>query len=329
MTSQWSSAIITGGLGFIGSSLAHRIYESNKEIHIIDSKLEDYGSNLYNIGDIENKVHVYNVDVRNKDETDSIIKKVKPDRVFHLAAQLSRPISLDNPILDVKINCEGSINVLESTYKYAPDAQIIFTSSQAVYGIPSSLPLTEKTNINPVDIYGVNKFTVEKYCDIYNTIYELDTTILRLTNVYGPRAQLDNPNYGVINNFIKSSLLGDVLTVFKPGTMKRDFVYIDDVTNAIMSASNENKCKGETYLVGSGQSTSINKLAELIVDVSGKGTVELVEWPDSWDKIRIGDIKVNSEKLQNHTMWDPSTKLRNGLKNTIDYYKSNLTEYIG
>jgi len=323
-----NTAVITGGLGFIGSTLAKRLCSAGVNVHIVDNSMPGYGSNEKNIDSFSSQVDVHSIDVRNEKQVKELVKKINPNRVFHLAAQLSRPKSLSDPELDIEINCIGLINVIKSVIECQSNPQIVFTSSQAVYGPAPDLPLTEKTDPRPIDIYGSNKLACERYLKVYHKTDNINYTILRLSNVYGPRSQLSNPKYGVINKFLKQSLTDDTLTVFSPGTMERDFIFIDDVIDAIITVTTDKKCQNETFLIGSGNSITIKSLADKITNINGQGNVKMTEWPEDWSGIKIGDIQISSEKLTSKSDWEPSTSIDEGLVKTLKYYQSNLEEYI-
>jgi len=317
--------LITGGAGFIGSNLAHQLVRKGSEVIILDSMSENYGANEYNIKGIRDEIQFKKGDVRNRKDVIDVVENV--DAVFHMAAQLSRPISMSTPTEDIETNCTGTINVLEAIKDYSPSAKIIFASSQAVYGKPTEKPLTENSKVDPIDIYGANKLAGEKYCSVYEQVYDIDTVCFRLANVYGPRAQLENPKYGVINKFIRLSLNDSELTVYKPGDMLRDFVFIDDVIQGLIKGLVSDRANGEVFVLSSGTSTSIVELAEMIVEISGKGEVSLVPWPEDWDQIKIGDVTFKPEKIQEYLNWSKTTKLKNGLEETITFYENNRQEY--
>lgn len=323
----WSTVIVTGGMGFIGSNLSHRLVKGGCDVHILDAQLPEYGGNKFNIKDIQAEVTCHRIDVRNRSEVMSTFEQIRPEAVFHLAAQLSRTISMSKKSLDIDINCKGTINVLDAVTDHCANADVLFTSSQSVYGIPESLPLTEESQTSPIDIYGANKLAAESYFGLYNQQYNINVTIVRLTNVYGPRAQLANPKYGVINKFIRNALQGETMTVYKPGTMLRDFVYIDDVIEGMLAASRVDSCQ-DLYLIGSGQSISIKQLANLIKDKANDGEIALVEWPEDWGGIKIGDISVTIDKLQRQTKWKPRIDIKNGLERTIGYYDRHIDKYV-
>jgi len=324
---EYDTAVVTGGLGFIGSNLAQELVSLGISVHIIDSELESYGANRANIAGIEEEVTIHSTDVRNKQEIIECMTSIKPDVIFHLAAQLSRPVSLEKPQIDIDINCKGTIHVAESAKIMKPSPKIIFASSQSVYGVPQSLPIDEESPAEPIDIYGANKLAGEGYLRTYSNRYDIETTVCRLTNVYGPRAQLSNPKYGVINKFIRNAIKNEDLTVYDPGDMLRDFVYVNDVINAFIETLKHQKPMFRKYLIGSGRSISIKQLAEMIVKTANGGSVELVPWPEDWEGIRIGDITANVAKMEQETDWEPRRDIESGLEKTISYYKDHIDQY--
>jgi UDP-glucose 4-epimerase len=317
-------AVVTGGLGFVGSNLTRRLVHEGASVTVLDARLDAYGSNEYNLEGVRQDVDVVELDVRDGDSVREHVAET--DYVFHLAAQLSRPISMNEPVTDLQINCEGTLNVLDAAAAGDDPPKVLFTSSQAVYGRPNSLPLTEQTPPNPLDMYGAHKLAGENYTKIYRQSHGVDTTVVRLTNVYGPRAQLHNPNYGVIQRFIRRALTDDTLTVFEPGTMLRDFVFIEDVVEGLLSAITTDE--RSLYLVSSGESTSILELAERIVETADSGRVELTEWPEDWDSIKVGDIRTDPSQLSRDTGWEPTTGLEDGLPETLSFYEENREEYL-
>lgn len=320
-----NTALITGGAGFIGSNLAHELVNKEVDVTILDTMSNKYGANKANLDPIQSEVDLVIGDVRDEDIVAELVNNV--DAVFHLAAQLSRPISMENPEHDLDINCRGTLTVLEAVRKENPDIPVVYTSSQAIFGKPVELPATEETPPNPVDIYGTHKLAGEQYCRVYHQAYGIGTISLRLTNVYGPRAQLDNPNYGVINKFLRLALKDETLSVYKPGTMIRDPIFVDDVVHVLVSVV-ERDVSGETFVIGSEQQVPIRELAKTIVETVGKGSVKLVPWPDKWASIRIGDIYVDASKARNRLDWEPQVKLISGLKQTFEYYRDRFDQYI-
>ena len=318
--------LITGGLGFIGSNLAHRLVNLGAEVKIYDALLEGYGANWANIKGIEDKVEVIIGNVREYEKLKEVIRTV--DMVFHCAAQVSRVVSMSNPWLDVDINCIGTINVLEAVKNSNKNIKIIYTSSRAATGLAKCLPVDEETPPNPVDVYGVNKLATEMYCKVYHRAYGLKTTMLRLTNCYGPRAQMKTPNYGVINWFIRMALENKVLTVYSPGTMLRDYIYVDDVIDALILAAQNDEAINETFYVTSGNPIRLVDLANLIVRIANSGEVKIVPSQEEWAAIEIGDFYATYDKIKKKLGWKPKTDIETGLRKTIQFYKERLSEYL-
>jgi UDP-glucose 4-epimerase len=238
-----TQVLVTGGLGFIGSNLAHELVNRGAEVHLLDARLSEYGSNPANVAGIRDEVRITEADVRDRSGVESPVQS--SDVVFHLAAQLSRTVSNEQPATDASINCEGFLNVLKAAESAESSPRVVFTSSQAVVGSPPSLPFDEETPAAPLDVYGANKCAGEHYCRIFDRSRDVPALSVRLTNVYGPRAQLSNPNYGVIHNFIASALRDGSLTVFEPGTMERDFIHVSDIVDGLLYLGQDHDHYGE------------------------------------------------------------------------------------
>jgi len=322
------NVLITGGLGFVGSNLAHKLVELGANVTLYDNLLTGYGGNWTNVREIKDEIRVVIGDVRNYHQLKRYIEQV--DIVYHCAAQLSRVVSMSNPELDLAINLQGTINVLEAAAKSKKkkNVKVVYTSSRAVTGIPKQLPVDEQTASNPVDIYGANKFAAELYCKIYNRAYGLKTVILRLNNCYGPRAQLRTPSYGVINLFIRNALEDGTLTVYRPGTMLRDYNYVGDVVRALVLSSISKEAIGETFYLGSGTPISLIDLANLIIRTAGGGAVKLTHSPKNWASIEIGDFYASFAKIKEKLSWTPEVDIETGLEKTISFYRERLKEYL-
>ena len=214
--------LIIGGLGAIGSNIAHTTISLGAEVTIFDNMMKSAGANLANIKEIKDKIKFIKGDLRNyKDVKTAIMGK---DIIYNCAAQVSHTLSMQDPYLDIDINCKGNINLLECCRKYNPSVKIIHTGSRSQFGKQKKLPITEDSLDFPPDIFSANKLAAELYGEIYHKIYGLATTTLRLTNIYGPRGQANNPGYSIVNWFIGKAVLNEDLTVFEPGTQLRDLV---------------------------------------------------------------------------------------------------------
>jgi UDP-glucose 4-epimerase len=318
--------LVTGALGFIGSNLVLKLVELGADVTLLDAMLDGYGANLANIREFKDHVRTVNSDVR---DFEDVKKHTRGSEiVFHCAAQLSRVRSIRDPALDTEINCLGTINILEAARLSETVSAVVFAGSRAVMGRPPELPACESMLENPFDIYAANKLAAEKYCKIYNRLYGLRTTTLRINNCYGPRAQMRMSDYGVVNWFIAQSLQNKPIPIYGNGSQVRDFVYVDDVANALILSAQKSEASGEVFLVGSGVPTSLLEVAKLIVETTGLGGVEMVQYPDEWKAIEIGDFYCSIEKIGKLLGWSPQTALGDGIKKTVDFYRSRLQEYL-
>ncbi|MEF8884333.1 MAG: NAD(P)-dependent oxidoreductase [Haloarculaceae archaeon] len=325
--SDWESqgVLITGGLGCVGSTLAHRLVANGADVTLLDARLPHLGSNPANVEGIRDEVTVVEADVREESVVASHVTDA--DVVYHCAAQNDRTYARANPQTDVAINCTGTVNVLEAAKSCDPAPRVVYTSSMAVYGRGVDGRVDESTPVQPTDIYGTNKVASEGYCRTYRTADDVPTTVCRLANVYGPRASTDK-SFAVTGNFIAAAIRDEVLTVFEPGTMQRDLVHVDDVAAALDRAGRDDRAIGETYVVGSGVPTTIGDIARTAVEVTGTGTVELVPWPEDWKKIKRGDSYTDPSKIRTHLDWEPTVDLEAGVADAVEFYRDHSEAYL-
>ena len=180
--------LITGGLGFIGSNLTRRLVEQGNTITVVDSLIPEYGGNLRNLHDIQDKITVSLSDVRDVPSINNLIKG--HDYLFNLAGQTSHLDSMHDPITDLDINAKAQLSILEACRKSNPEIRIVFASTRQIYGKPTYLPVDERHPIQPVDVNGINKIAGEQYHILYQEVYGIASTVLRLTNTYGPRMRI-------------------------------------------------------------------------------------------------------------------------------------------
>ena len=253
------------------------------------------------------KVHFVKADILNLKK---LYSQEKADLIFHLAAQVVVPYSMENPVEDFETNARGTLNVLEKARR--DDARVVFVSSAAVYGNATELPTPENYGYNPSSCYGLSKVVGEQYCNMYSQQYGLDVTILRLANVYGPRC------HGVIPDFLdKLSKNPEKLEIIGTGLQSRDFVHASDVVKAfILSAVGENAV-GETFNLGFGETTKIIDLAKMILKILGlsnKTAITTTNVPWHGD---INTIWFNINKAENMLNWHPEKNLEESLRELI------------
>lgn len=319
--------MITGGVGFIGSNLAHQLVDLGADILLVDSLIPEYGGNLYNIHGIGDRVRLNIADVRMQSTMEALVRD--RDVIFNLAGQVSHIDSMRDPYTDLEINCRAQLSILEACRKYNRDVRVVFAGTRQVYGRPDYLPVDEKHLVRPADINGVNKAAGEYYHLLYNNVFDVRACSLRLTNVYGPRQLIRHNRQGFIGWFIRLALEGNEIQVFGDGSQLRDFVYVEDAADAFLRAGASSTCDGDVYNVGGDGPISHRELVQLLVRIAGSGSVRFIEWPADKKRIDIGSFYSDSVKFRTATGWAPRVGLEEGLGRTLDFYRHHLTEYVG
>jgi len=319
------NVLITGGLGFIGSSLARRLVELGARVTLVDSLIPEYGGNRANIAGIEDRVTVEIADVRDTARLPSFIRG--RDLVFNLAGQTSHVDSLHDPYTDLEINCRAQLSILETVRHENPEAKVVFASTRQLYGRPLYLPVDEKHPLAPVDPNGVNKAAGEWYHLVYGQIYGLRCSVLRLTNTYGPRMRVRDDRQTFLGTWLRLAVLGEELLVFGDGTQQRDFTYVDDAVEAFLLAGASAEADGEVFNVGGEPPVSLGDLAALLVEVAGAGSWQLVPFPEERRTIDIGDYFADDSKIRSRLGWEPRVGLREGLERSLAYYREHGANY--
>src|SRR5215510_8688787 len=226
-------ALVTGGLGFIGSNLCRALADLDATVMAVDSLLPDYGGNLFNLSGYEEKVRINIADVRGH----GMEYLVKDQEVlFNLAGQVSHLDSMTDPFTDLEINCRSQLSILEAVRKGNPDLKVVYAGTRQVYGRPLRLPVDESHLLNPTDVNGINKISGEFYHLVYHSVYGIRTCSLRLTNTYGPRQLIKHNRQGFIGWFIRQAVRGEEIQLFGDGQQRRNFNYVDDVVDALLRA---------------------------------------------------------------------------------------------
>ncbi len=320
--------LITGGLGFIGSNLAERLVELGAKVTILDANLPRYGANIFNIAHFKDKIVLEYGDIRDP----IVVKRNVADKeiIFNLAGQVDHNYSMEDPHLDIDINCKGHINVLEECKKNNPSCRILFPGSRFQYGkiSDSDLPVNENQKLRPLSIYAVNKTAGEMYYKAYHDHHGLNTVMFRIGNPYGPRAQIKHAGYCIVNWFIRKAIQGEDITVFGEGTQLRDYIYISDLVEAFIIAGIHPKAKGQVYNVCSGVGTQFMEMAQKAKEFVGKGNVVQVPWPKNYQNVETGNYWGDISKIHHELGWTPKFSFDEGLKKTIDFYKVHLDKYI-
>jgi UDP-glucose 4-epimerase len=321
-----SRVLVTGGLGFIGSHLAARLVDLGAEVTIIDSLIPDYGGNLHNVRDIEDRVRISFTDIRDPWSMRYLVEG--QDFIFNLAGQVSHIDSMEDPQTDLDINCKAQLSLLEALRETNPDARVIFAASRQQYGRPQSLPVTEEHPLLPVDVNGINLIAGESYHLLYNDVHGLRAVSLRLTNTYGPHLLMKHGRQGFITTFIRLAIEGQDIKVFGDGSQLRDFTYVSDAVDAFLSVALAEPAYGRAMNVGGQEPIPLLEVARLCQEIAAAGGgVETAPWPPERKKIDIGSIYVSHDRLAELTGWEPRVSLRDGLERTIAFYKEHGEHY--
>lgn len=326
--SQFSSAkvLITGGLGFIGSNLAIRLVEEGAKVTLVDSLIPEYGGNVFNIEPVKKNVTVNITDVRDEHAMKHLIQG--HDYLFNLAGQTSHLDSMHNPFPDLEINARAQLSILEACRKFNPQVKIVFASTRQVYGVPEKLPVDENHRIKPVDVNGINKIAGESYHLLYNNVYGIRATALRLTNTYGPRMRIKDARQTFLGIWVRRIVEGEDILVYGDGKQVRDFNYVSDVVEALMCAALSDEANGEIFNLGADDPTSLKDTAELMIKTAGTGNYKIVPFPGELKQIDIGNYYGDYQKIASKIGWKPKVTLAKGLKLSIDYFREYVKQYI-
>jgi UDP-glucose 4-epimerase len=317
--------LITGGLGFIGSNLAHRLVELGTEVLVVDSLIPEYGGNIFNMAGIEDRLRINIADVRDQHGFRYLVRDQA--YIFNLAGQVSHTDSMQDPYTDLEINARSQLSILEACRHGNPEAKVIFASTRQIYGRPQYLPVDERHPQSPVDINGINKMAGEWYHIVYNNVYGLKTVSLRLTNTYGPRMRIKDARQTFVGWWIRQLAEGKMLQIFGDGSQIRDFNYIDDVVDALLLVAVNDVANGEIYNLGSDDPINLINLAKLMIEVNRGGQYEIVPFPADRKPIDIGDFYGDYRKIRAKLDWRPKVDLREGMGRTLAYFKKHLEYY--
>jgi len=324
-TFNGSRILITGGMGFIGSNLAIKLVELGADVTIADAMIEGYGGNLFNIEPIKDRVTVNFSDIRDVNVMNYLVKE--KDYIFHLAGQVDHILSLSDPFPDIDMNIKGTAVLMEACKHFNPKAKVVYTGTRGQYGPATSLPVNEDAPTHPKGIYEISNLTAEKIMQVYYDVHGIPSVLLRLTNVYGPRAQMLHPRYGVVNWFVRLAVDDDTIKVFGDGQIKRDFLYVDDCVDAILACALTDTAYGEVLNVGVDHPTNFVELANTLIEVVGSGRWEFAPFSPERKAQEPGDFYSDITKIKRITGWQPTTPLPDGLRSTVAFYRKFKHHY--
>ncbi len=317
--------LITGGLGMIGSTLANKLVAMGAEVTLVDSLIKPYGANFFNVKDISHLTKINISDIRDKESVKILVQD--KDIIINLAGQVSHNDSLQNPYLDTDINYIGHLNVLEAVKNNNPKAKILYSGSRLQFGKIISNPVAEDHPLNPLTPYAVNKTAAENLYLYYNRVYNIPVVLFRIANPYGPRCQMQHSKYAIINWFIRNAMEDKEITIFGDGSQIRDYIYVDDLADAFILASVDENIKSEIFNIGSGTGSSFKNMVQLVVEIVGKGKIKYQPWPQDYLNVETGDYITDISKITQILNWHPKTNLKNGIEETVSYYRQFKEHY--
>ncbi len=318
--------LVTGGLGFIGSHVARRMVEYGAEVTVIDALVPGYGGNLFNVDDIRDRIQLVVDDVREVPAIEACVEG--RDFIFNLVGQVSHTDSMSRPDIDLENNCHAPLAVLEACRRTNRAAHIVYSSTRQIYGRPDRLPVDESHPCRPVDVNGIHKWAAEQYHRLYDEVYGIWSSVLRLTNTYGPGVLVKHPRQGFIGWFVRKVVEGGEIEIMGDGTQVRDMNYIDDVVDALLLAAMTPAARGQIYNLGSPAPVSLREIATSLVDIAGSGSLRFVPFPPERKRIDVGSVTVDYARIRADLGWEPRVGLDDGLARSIRYYQQHLGRYL-
>ena len=305
-------ALVTGGAGFIGSHLVDRLLAEGFRVSIIDN---------LSAGSLQNlnpAATFYHSDITQA-AAEEIFSREQPDIVFHLAARVSVTSSAQDPVGNADVNVIGTLRLLEAARRAGLEKFIFSSTGGAIYGNPEENPCREDTPAVPISPYGLSKLLAEQYIDLFHRLYRLNFTNLRYGNVYGPR-QDPHGEAGVVAIFIRTMLEGGQARIFGDGEQERDFVFVDDIVEANIRAIDRGHHR--TLNIGAGEGVSVTRLFDTLQSH--------LDYPHEAEHRprRPGEVHkifLDSSAAREHLGWTPATSLEEGLRKTVEYYRSEAS----
>jgi len=317
--------VISGGLGFIGSNLAHRLVSLGARVRIVDAALPETGANSFNLQGIIESVELQIADLRDTGVVKDMI--LGQDYLFNLAGLVSHVDSMRSPQDDLEVNAACQLSIVEACRKYNQSIKVVYAGTRQVYGRSRYLPVNENHLIDPVDYNGVTKRAGEMYHIVGQRVYGLHAVSLRMTNTYGPRMHCNDGRLTFLGDWIRRLFDGQPLEIYGTGEQVRDLNYVDDVVDALLLAHSSEELAGQIYNLGSPEPIRLLDLANLMIEIFGSGSYKLCLFPPERLRIDIGNYQGDYSKIRAELGWQPNVSLRDGLTRTFEYYRQHHGHY--
>jgi UDP-glucose 4-epimerase len=313
--------LITGGLGFLGSNLAHLLVNQGVTVAVVDALLPGHGGLRRNLEEVADQVEVEIGDIRDEELMRRLVAGC--DLVFSFAGQTSHVDSMADPYADLEHNCRAQLALLEACRQVAPETRLVFASTRQLYGRVPNLPVDEAQPVQPVDVNGINKWAGEAYHLLYGEVYGLRVSALRLTNTYGPRMRVLDARQTFLGLWIRLLLTGQELQVYGDGEQRRDFTYVDDALHAFLLSAVREEAIGRVLNLGDQRTVSLRELAEMLIKIHGSGSFRMVSFPEDRKAIDIGDYQGDYGRIRGLLGWTPAVPLEEGLERTLAYFSEH------
>ncbi|MBC7926654.1 MAG: NAD-dependent epimerase/dehydratase family protein [Bryobacteraceae bacterium] len=326
MSYHGKHAVVTGGLGFIGSNLAIRLVELGASVVVLDPQTPGCGGNPFNIESVRDRMEWIPADLADPASYRHVISKA--DVVFNLAGEISHVHSMQFPERDLQINALAQLRLLTTCAEIGVKARIVYAGTRQVYGVPKYQPVDEGHPIQAVDFNGVHKFAASQYHLMLSRSGLLDCVVLRLTNVYGPRMALDVVCQGFLSTFVRRAVLGQQIEIFGNGQQLRDPVYVDDAVEAFLLAGLAERLSHRSFNVGGPEAVSVAEVARIASQLGGCAVPIFRPFPEDREPIDIGSYRSDYRRISREFGWYPQVQFADGLQRTIEFYKLHLPWYL-
>ena len=321
------TALVTGGLGFIGSSLVRRLLADGARVKVLDALTAGDGGNRFNLNGAEPASALVVTVGRADDRAAADAAVAGCDVVFHLAGKVSHVDSLARPVDDLIDNAATTVVLLDACRRVNPRARVVVAGTRQVYGNPLRLPVDETHPLRPPDYNGVSKLAAEFYARVAAERLGLATSVLRLTNVYGPRQLVAHSRASFTGWLVRQAVKGATIDLFGTGDQRRDVLYVDDAVEAFLLAAEKVPANGEAWNCGREDSVSIREFAETLVRVAGLGSIRVVPFPEERKRIDIGDFSTDARRFREASGWKPAVGLEEGLRRTVAFFREHGDRY--
>jgi nucleoside-diphosphate-sugar epimerase len=315
--------LVTGGAGFLGSNLCHELASRGARVTALDGFLFGGGAAMANLDGAEVefvRADIREVDLRNLCEGAGVI--------FNLAAQTSHMGGQRDPLSDIAVNATAQLRLIEAAREASPDAVVVHASTRQFYGKARYLPVDEAHPVAPVDANGISKFAGEQFWMLEARIRGRPVVSLRMTNCYGPRLRVRDARQNFLGLWIRLALEGSPFEVWG-GDQVRDLCYVDDMTQAFIRAAETPACHGGIYNIGGAAPASLVGIADTLTRLAGPPAGYTVQaFPPERAKIDIGSFHADDGAFRTATGWAPQVGLEEGLRRTLDWYRTRLAAYV-